>query len=242
MLTVRFNRLGLKHGDWVLDLGCGAGRHVHGLHMLDQVNAIGADLDEAALKQAREGLLSLGPARAESALVTRFDRADALQLPYETASFDVVICSEVLEHVGPYDDLLSEIRRVLKPAGRLVVSVPRAWPERLCWRLAPPPGGYAHEPGGHIRIFDPVDLKYSIINKGFSYQGRHFAHALHSPFWWLKCLFWSRRDEHRLIRLYHRLLVWDLMKRPWVTRALEALLNPIMGKSLVLYFGPARHR
>ena len=38
------------------------------------------------------------------------------------------------------------------------------------------------------------------------------------------------------MRLYHQLLVWDLMKRPWVTRAIDALLNPVMGKSIVLYF------
>ena len=38
------------------------------------------------------------------------------------------------------------------------------------------------------------------------------------------------------MRLYHRLLVWDLMKRPLITRAIDALLNPVMGKSIVLYF------
>jgi hypothetical protein len=38
------------------------------------------------------------------------------------------------------------------------------------------------------------------------------------------------------VRLYHRLLVWDLMKRPWITRAIDTLLNPVMGKSVVLYF------
>jgi hypothetical protein len=38
------------------------------------------------------------------------------------------------------------------------------------------------------------------------------------------------------VRTYHKLLVWDLMRRPWMTRTLDALLNPIMGKSVVLYF------
>ena len=65
---------------------------------------------------------------------------------------------------------------------------------------------------------------------------RHWAHALHAPFWWLKCIFWERRDDHPLIRLYHRFLVWDLMDRPRLTRMLEAILNPLMGKSLVMYF------
>ena len=35
---------------------------------------------------------------------------------------------------------------------------------------------------------------------------------------------------------YHRFLVWDLMDRPAFTRALERVLNPVMGKSVVMYF------
>ena len=71
---------------------------------------------------------------------------------------------------------------------------------------------------------------------GFVLTGRGSAHALHVPYWWLKCLFWRADPEPWPVRLYHRLLVWDLMKRPWITRAVDALLNPFMGKSIVLYF------
>jgi len=56
------------------------------------------------------------------------------------------------------------------------------------------------------------------------------------PYWWLKCLFWRSDAEPWPVRFYHRLLVWDLMKRPWITRAIDTLLNPVMGKSVVLYF------
>ncbi len=66
--------------------------------------------------------------------------------------------------------------------------------------------------------------------------GSHFAHSLHTPFWWLKCLVGPDRTDHFLVNLYHRLLVWDLMKQPALTRFLDRLFNPIMGKSLVLYF------
>jgi SAM-dependent methyltransferase len=236
MLTARFRHLALRPGSRVLDLGCGEGRHVHGLHMLGGMDVIGVDLNEASLEKAREGLATLPPRREGDPHTTQFQNGDATQLKFADNTFDAVICSEVLEHLPDYDAALAEIRRVLKPAGRLCVTVPHAWPERVCWRLAPPPDGYPFQPGGHIRIFDEVDLRYSIEQHGFSLIRRHHAHALHSPYWWLKCAFWERRDDHPLIKAYHSFLVWDLMKKPWLTRGLEAVLSPLMGKSLVLYF------
>ena len=92
---------------------------------------------------------------------------------------------------------------------------------------------------GHIRIFDGRALRAEIIALGFEFQKRHWAHALHSPFWWLKCLWWGSQDESRIIKLYHRMLVWDLMEKPWLTQTLEKILNPIMGKSVVMYFKKA---
>ncbi len=71
---------------------------------------------------------------------------------------------------------------------------------------------------------------------GFEFLSSHHAHALHVPYWWLKTAFWSRRDDHPLVKAWHRLLVWDMMKAPWLTRGLERLLDPIMGKSLAMYF------
>jgi SAM-dependent methyltransferase len=142
----------------------------------------------------------------------------------------------VLEHIGPYRAVLAEIRRVLKPGGALVASVPRYWPEWICWALS---DAYHANEGGHVRIFRAAELERDIEALGFRRYRRHWAHALHSPFWWLKCLLWERRDESRLIALYHRLLVWDLMERPRLTRWLEALLNPVMGKSVVMYFEKA---
>jgi hypothetical protein len=111
--------------------------------------------------------------------------------------------------------------------------VPRQWPEWICWQLSE---GYRTTPGGHIRIFNATHLRREIERTGFTFEGRDSAHALHVPYWWLKCLFWRRDEELWLVRLYHKLLVWDLVRRPWITRAIEAVLNPVMGKSIVLYF------
>ena len=123
--------------------------------------------------------------------------------------------------------------RVLKPGGKLGISVPRQWPEWICWRLSE---GYRTTPGGHIRIFDATHLRREVERFGFVCVGQGSAHALHVPYWWLKCLFWRHDREPWLVKAYHRLLVWDLMKWPWLTRAIDGLLNPLMGKSIILYF------
>ena len=63
-------------------------------------------------------------------------------------------------------------------------------------------------------------------------------HALHSPYWWLKCAVGPTNDEHPLVRAYHELLVWDIMQRRpvgTITRWADRLLNPILGKSLIVY-------
>ncbi len=237
MLTVRLERLDLKPGAWVLDLGCGEGRHVHGVHLLDGVNVVGVDIDRPSLAKGLAGLDMLP--RGRNAGVTGFVQGDAYRLPFPDNAFDVVICSEVLEHLLEYKAVLAEILRILKPEGRFAPTVPTAWPERLCWRLAPGPGGYADQPGGHVRIFRERALRETIAGLGFRYLGRHQAHGLHSPYWWLKCALWARRDDHPLVRLYHRFLVWDLMRKPLLTRALEAVASPLMGKSLALYFQKA---
>ncbi|MEM9054704.1 MAG: class I SAM-dependent methyltransferase [Pseudomonadota bacterium] len=236
MLTARLKHLGLSSGDRVLDLGCGEGRHVHGLYMLGGLNLAGVDLDEAALKKAEAGLAILPKPAADETGQVSFEMGDATALRFADNTFDAVICSEVLEHLPDYDAALVEIRRVLKPDGKLCISVPHAWPERICWKLAPPPDGYPFQPGGHIRIFDEVDLKISIERRGFKLFRRHHAHGLHVPYWWLKCAFWSRQDDHPMVKSYHSFLVWDLMKKPFFTRALDFVLSPFMGKSLVMYF------
>ena len=115
----------------------------------------------------------------------------------------------------------------------LAITVPRAWPEKICWKLS---REYHQVEGGHIRIFNGQHLRREIERKPLRFYKRHWAHALHSPFWWMKCLWWKTQETNVLIKWYHRLLVWDLMEKPWLTQTLEKILNPIMGKSVVMYF------
>lgn len=232
MQTVDYSHFELLPGDRVLDLGCGEGRHVISAYLEPCVEAVGVDLSLDDLKATRAKFLDFA-AGCDSGSSFTLASANALSLPFDDNSFDKVICSEVLEHIPDYRGALREIDRVLKPGGLFCASVPRRWPERLCWAFSE---DYHKVRGGHLRIFDGRKLRWQIEELGMRHYHRHWAHALHAPFWWLKCLFWERRDDHPLVRLYHRFLVWDLMDRPRLTRALETVLNPLMGKSLVMYF------
>ncbi len=228
MLTVNFETLAVTPRDRVLDLGCGRGRHVHGLAARKNIRAVGLDLSFEDVLATRTGIVPPGHAQPFDLCV-----GDVRRLPFGDGAFDVVICAEVLEHIRDYRVALGEIGRVLKPGGRLAVSVPRYWPEWLCWRLN---AGYHNAPGGHVRIFRARALTRDIEARGLRHRRTHWAHSLHAPYWWLQCLVWERRETSPLVRLYHRFLVWDIMKRPLVTRLLARLLDPLMGKSVVLYF------
>jgi hypothetical protein len=66
-------------------------------------------------------------------------------------------------------------------------------------------------------------------------EGRDHVHGLHAPYWWLKCAVGVDDADHPLVRTYHRMLVWEIEKQPAVLRAASRVLDPLIGKSLVLY-------
>ena len=232
MLTVDFDRLGIGPGTRVLDLGCGMGRHSHeALRRGATVTA--ADLDTDALAHVE----AVATAMLEAGEVTPGGRlevavANALDLQFADGSFDVVIVSEVFEHIPEDQAAMAEVRRVLRPGGVGAITVPRYLPEAVCWLLSTE---YHSNEGGHVRIYQGDVLQARLRNAGLAVQGTAHAHALHSPYWWVKCAVGVRRDDALPARLYHRFLVYDMMRRPAWSRALEGALNPVLGKSLVVY-------
>jgi SAM-dependent methyltransferase len=159
-------------------------------------------------------------------------RGDAYRLPFADATFDVVVAAEILEHLPADTTAMAELARVLKPGGRLAVTVPRWLPEKVCWALS---DDYHSNEGGHIRIYRGSELRARLQAEGLVLEGRHHAHALHAPYWWLKCAVGVHKPDHPAVRAYHRLLVWDMMRAPRLTRWSERLLNPLIGKSVVVY-------
>lgn len=237
MNTINFDHLHLSPSDRLLDLGCGEGRHALTACMLEQVNAVGVDLNIKDLQTTQQRFHELNlkePGEQQDCGNLSLSVANGLKLPFANAYFDKVICAEVLEHIPDYRGVINEISRVLKPGGIMAISVPRYLPEKICWLLS---DEYHAQEGGHIRIFNARKLRHTIENCGLIHFRRHWAHALHVPYWWLKCLLWREAGEDAwIVRTYHRLLVWDLMKQPRTTRWLERMLDPIMGKSVVMYF------
>ena len=231
MQTIRFKNLNLSNDEFLLDMGCGEGRHSIGAYIETQANILGLDLSMKDLKIAQNRLNDFDTSNIKS--VCQFGEADIVSIPLLDSSLDAVICSEVLEHVNSPQESIKELIRVLKPGGVLALSVPRYMPELICWKLSKE---YSKTPGGHVRIFKHKQLKKLGINNGLEYRSFHWAHGLHSPYWWLQCLFWKTKETSHLVNLYHKLLVWDLMKKPLLTKIFEAILQPLIGKSLVMYF------
>jgi SAM-dependent methyltransferase len=228
-LTVDFAQFPISPGDRVLDLGCGGGRHAFELYRRG-ADVVAFDHDGAELRAVAAMFRAMAaagepPPGATAAVV----QGDVLALPFPAGCFDAVIAAEVLEHIWQDQRAMAEIARVVRPGGRVAVTVPRWWPEQICWALS---REYHDVPGGHIRIYRGDEVVSRLAAAGLEPRGRHHAHALHSPYWWLNC---ALGRESRPSKAWHRLLVWDIMKAPTLTRTAERLLNPVMGKSLVVY-------
>ena len=232
MLTVDFDRLGVTPGERVLDMGCGAGRHAFELYRRGaRVTALDRNAEE--LREVGEMCVAMRlegqvPEGASAQTV----EGDALALPFPDGSFDRVIAAEILEHIPDDERAIAELVRVLRPGGTIAVTVPRWLPERVCWALS---DEYHANEGGHVRIYRASELAARLTAAGLEGTGYDHAHALHTPYWWVKCAVGVRDDDHPLVRAYHRLLVWDIMKAPALTRTAERMLNPVIGKSVVLY-------
>ena len=146
----------LRPGERVLDLGCGAGRFLAALRDAG-ADAVGVELAAAALERARRNV-----AGADLRLV----EPDG-SLPLGHREVDLVWCSEVLEHVPDTGAFLNELRRVLRPGGRALITVPdHGRLRRTLIALARHERHY--DPlGQHVRFYTRRSLARTLAATGF---------------------------------------------------------------------------
>ena len=109
------NRLSVKRGEQILDVGCGVGflSYEIALQTGDSGRVSGIDQNSEMIRHASN--------RCESLRNTEFSEANAEDLPFPEESFDAACCTQVLLYVNDVAQVLSGIRRVLKPAGRIII-------------------------------------------------------------------------------------------------------------------------
>jgi SAM-dependent methyltransferase len=239
MLTIRFDELGLRAGDRVLDVGAGFGRHVYECARRGaEVVALDYAADEVVQTQNTLAAMVVAHEISDERMAAAA-RGDARRLPFPDATFDVVITSEVLEHIQDDVAAIAEMVRVLKPGGRFAATVPAWLPEVVNWKLSDEYHA-PKAPGGHVRIYSRTELRAKLAAAGLTVDGHHRAHALHSPYWWLKCAVGPHNDDHPAVAKYRRFLEWDIVNAPSSVKVAERVLSPVLGKSSVFYATKSR--
>lgn len=169
MLVRRFaQRLQLRE---VLDAGCGTGANLRRWAKWKPDRLVGVDIDHGALQHCRT--------RVPEAL---FVRADLTRLPLANRSFDLAICTDVIEHIADDVGVLSELRRVLRPDGMVVLTTP-------AYRAA-----YSHHDRHlqHVRRYDAADLARAVREAGFAVVYWTRFNVLVTPFLWAYRRFFSK--------------------------------------------------
>jgi len=224
--VVDLDLLGVKAGGRVLDVGCGAGRLMLRMGRRGCL-ATGIDVIRADLGEARRRLDEVWP---QIELV----EGDGGRLPFVDASFDFVTCTETLEHVADAGLALREMARVLRPGGRLAVSVPDTLTELVAYQLSEL---YRIDPWGHKRIYTRGRIVRAVEAAGLRVYARRLRNSVEAVYW----------------VLLHLLDAWPLL-RAWgvdaVTRwrersneepyslfyhVLDQAGNRLLPKSIVVY-------
>ena len=228
METFNFNLLNLKKIKKVIDVGCGNGRHLKSLGFkLTDSEIIGIDQSAPEItklnKEFDESVCKNGNAY-------KFITGDIRERDVPDNSQDLVVCSEVLEHVPNFEAVLEECYRILKPGSVMLISVPSYFPESLCWKYSKK---YMQTPGGHIRIFKKNFLKERFKALNLKLFKHHREHALHSIYWIIRAR--NNMEENNFLKSFHNLLVRQMFGQAKFSFALEKLLNPFFGKSECFY-------
>jgi SAM-dependent methyltransferase len=142
----------------ILDIGCGSSRIIQ-----DLPEAIGLDVLLPKLRFLRDHH-------------RRLVQGTVFALPFPAARFDIVICSEVIEHIAATSQVFHELTRVLRPGGTLILGTPD-YGHRLWWILEwvygkVLPGAYAHE---HVTHYTRADLARRLLEAGCTVEDLQYV-------------------------------------------------------------------
>lgn len=158
-----------KNPKSILDIGCGDGFYLYLLYSLfPNVKIIGVDNDKNALKSASSNLKG-------GSVKLKYE--DIYNLSFYNNSFDVVILSEVLEHLDDDFKGLQQVYRILKSKGLLLISVPNRnypllwdpinWIAERIFNTHIPKGFWAGIWNQHKRLYSPHELERLLKKGGF---------------------------------------------------------------------------
>jgi ubiquinone/menaquinone biosynthesis C-methylase UbiE len=231
MEAVDLDLLRLRDGDLVLDMGSGTGRHVLAACQRPcRVVGLDSDLESLALAGRYVNLIdSLGVVKAGATLMLGWcDR-----LPFADASFDRILCTEVLEHIPDDRATIREIMRVLRPGGTVAVSVPDHLSESIFWRLS---WQYRNTPGGHVHIYSRWEVASKLKDAGLRLYAVRFRHAFETLYWLARigpndhC--WKPRPW---VESFRKFLDSKRTRNSKFFYRLEEAANYLFAKSIVFY-------
>ena len=180
-------------GKKVMDLGCGDGALIYWLARKG-ANVVGVDNEELGLKFAESNLVGQ---KNRYNLKYELVLASAYDLPFEDGSFDVVVNCEVIEHLAEPERMLSEVKRVLKPSGKFVLTTP--------YRLTEKPADT-----NHVKEYFPGEIR-QMLQKYFPEVGVKLTHHI---FWYGLYSYSFRRFKNRhfgmwLVNLLNFMTGWS---------------------------------
>ncbi len=160
----------------ILEIGCGAGEFGAALKKIRPVGITGVELVPAAAETARRHL--------DTVIVADIEREE-LALP--PASFDCLICNDVLEHLADPWSALARLRRFLTPGGWLVASIPNVRHHKVVRRLVWP-GEWRYADNGildrtHLRFFTRATARELVESAGFQIVRETGLHKSRFPVW-----------------------------------------------------------
>ena len=225
------NKLKFSSNTKLLDVGCGTGRHILELSRFPGT-FVGLDMARDDLYSFR-WWLELTASKRPLVANVHMVQGDGERVPFADGDFDIVLCTETLEHVPDDRLILQELLRVLKPGGTLVISVPDEYSERILWKMS---YRYRNTPGGHVRIYRRNDIKRLIGESGARPYAIEFRHSLEAVRWIVHSTIDKEWGKPGRISRFLRWLLDTPSHRNWRGLAwFDELANHALPKSIVIY-------